>query len=119
MASGNGNNTKIQNITKAVNKYSEELLTSIEHKSFTEENIKNMLLTNASILVLLREILSQSGMVSKFANKNELNGLTEKIKEVQTVLNEKLNTEIYKKHIHKFKGVPDGTNASTNKPNNS
>ena len=74
-----------------------------------------MLLTNASILSLL------SGMISELASKNELNGLTEKIKEVQTVLNEKLNNKInrknYNKHIHNvsFSGTLTNTsNPSSN-----
>ena len=119
MASGNSNNRKIQNIlrkqqsiTEAVNKYSQELLKSIEEKSFTQENIKNMLLTNARILSLL------SGMVSKFANKNQLDGLSEQINEVQTKLNEKLKTKInknnYNKHIHNVN--ISGTSKNTSKP---
>lgn len=115
MASGNISNTKIHNIlrkeqsiTEAVNKYSKELLKSIEEKSFTQENIKNMLLTNARILALLND------MVSKFANKNELKGLSEKINKVQNELNAKLNTKIYNNHIHKINST--GTSNKTSTP---
>ena len=104
-------NTK--DLKTLVNKYSKELLNSIEHKSFTEENIKNMLLTNARILALL------SDMVSKFANKNELKGLSEKINTVQTKLNEKLNASTYTNHKHKFTGVDAGIEGTTTIPNSS
>ena len=98
-------NTK--DLKTLVNKYSQELLNSIEHKSFTEENIKNMLLTNARILSLLSEILSQ------LPNTQELEyELSQKIKNVQNKLNKKLNTEIYKNHTHKLNATKSADKTS-------
>jgi methyltransferase-like protein len=131
MASGNYGNRVItfedgtNGLSKAVNKYSKELLNSIKNKSFTEENIKNMLLTNARILVLLRKMLSQ------LPNTTKLDELSKKINEVQTELKKthenkiqnvetkiqnvqkKLNSQVneYKKHKHTIKNITKGTNS--------
>ena len=105
-----GNTNELKNL---VNRYSADLLKSIENKSFTEENIKNMLLTNARILALIND------MVSKLGTKNKLNDLSNKIKIVQNKLNNKLNKSIYNSHTHEFTGVADGTQGTTNKPNSS
>ena len=105
------NTNQLKNL---VNKYSQELLKSIENKSFTEENIKNMLLTNARILALIND------MVSKLASKQYLNTtLSNKINNVQKILNSKLNKSTYNIHKHKFKGIATDNIGRTYEPNSS
>ena len=85
---------ELTRLQKLVNNYSNNLLNSIEKKSFTEENIKNMLLTNGRILVLLNNI------TSNMTPRSEVNEMKQQINSVSISLNQLINH--YKNHKHTY-----------------
>ena len=62
-------------LTNLVNQYSQNMLNSIKTKSLTDENVKNILLTNARILVMLNAILKKLKNTDKKAEKKMVNQL--------------------------------------------